>query len=77
MWAFCVWARFCGIVFCVDIGFAIISLKKRELVASLYRFILALTLEPKETPFNLFANRADPDQAALVRVYYVCLWNMS
>ena len=32
-----------------------------------------------ETAFNTFANRADPDQAALtqaalVQVYYVCLW---
>ena len=32
-----------------------------------------------EAPFNTFANRADPDQAALVkscliRVYSVCLW---
>ena len=26
-----------------------------------------LTLYLKETPFNTFANRADPDQAALVR----------
>ena len=26
-----------------------------------------LTLIPQETPFNTFANRADPDQAALVR----------
>ena len=31
-----------------------------------------------ETPFSTFANRADPDQAALesclIRVYSVCLW---
>ena len=26
-----------------------------------------LTLYPIETPFNTFANRADPDQAALVK----------
>ena len=29
---------------------------------------LALTLYPIETPFNTFANKADPDQAALVMV---------
>ena len=28
---------------------------------------MLLTLYLKETPFNAFANRADPDQAALVR----------
>ena len=35
---------------------------------------LGLTLYPIETPFDSFANRADPDQAALIRVYSVCLW---
>ena len=29
--------------------------------------IYVLTLNFKETPFNTFANRVDPDQAALVR----------
>ena len=29
--------------------------------------LLPLTLYLIETPFNAFANRADPDQAALVR----------
>ena len=34
----------------------------------LYRIIQeTLTLYPIETPFDVFANRADPDQAALVR----------
>ena len=28
---------------------------------------IELTLFPIETPFNTFANRADPDQAALTR----------
>ena len=29
--------------------------------------LLKLTLYPIETPFDAFANRADPDQAALIR----------
>ena len=33
-----------------------------------------LTLYLIETPFNAFAKRADPDQAALIRVYSFCLW---
>ena len=34
----------------------------------------ALTFYLIETPFNAFANRADTDQAALIRVYSVCSW---
>ena len=38
----------------------------------------SLTLYLREKPFNTFANRADPDQAAhkscLIKVYSVCLW---
>ena len=31
------------------------------------KFLIPLTLNLIETPFNIFANRADPDQAAPVR----------
>ena len=33
-----------------------------------------LTLYLNETRFNAFANKADQDQAALARVYSICLW---
>ena len=35
---------------------------------------LRLTLYLIDTPYNAFANKADLDQAALLRVNSVCLW---
>ena len=34
--------------------------------------LTSLTLDLIETHFDAFANRADPDQAALVKVYSFC-----
>ena len=38
-----------------------------EMFANTFTAQLTLTFYLIETPFNTFANRADPDQAALVR----------
>ena len=38
------------------------------------RFSQSLTVYLIEAFFDTLANRAVPDQAALVRVYFVCLW---
>ena len=35
-----------------------------------------LTLDPIETPFNTYAIRVDPDQAALIRIHSVSLWKI-
>ena len=39
----------------------------RGYMAPELKYLLGLTLYPIETPFNTFAKRADPDQAALGR----------
>ena len=37
------------------------------------QYFVCLTFYLKETPFNAFANRADPDQAALTDQGLLCL----
>ena len=46
---------------------AAIHFLKNLLEGQVYCLCLYLTLNHIETPFNAFANRADPDQAGLVR----------
>ena len=41
-----------------------------------FQVALCLTLFPIETPFYHFANRADPDQSCLTRVYSVADGNI-
>ena len=49
-----------------NINFGWSSFTFKETYFYIYRWLLGLTVYLIEMPFNAFANRADPDQAALV-----------
>ena len=45
--------------------------RENKTLAKISEFTAILTLYLVETPFNAFANRADPDQAALARAVWL------